>query len=129
MIVSIDHVQLAAPPGSEDALRRYYAGILGLEEIPKPPVLARRGGCWFQTPGGGVQLHLGVETPFVPARKAHPALRIQGIHAYAERIAALGAPVDWDSDLPGHHRFYSSDPVGNRIEFLEPMAVARPRSG
>ncbi|TDU04586.1 hypothetical protein EDD99_3057 [Streptomyces sp. 846.5] len=119
MIIAIDHVQLAAPPGSEDALRRYYAGILGLEEIPKPPVLAARGGCWFRTPGG-VQLHLGVETPFVPARKAHPALRVQGIHAYAEHIAALGAPVTWDHDLPGHHRFYSSDPVGNRIEFLEP---------
>ena len=62
MIISIDHVQLAAPPGSEDALRRYYTDILGLEEIPKPPVLAARGGCWFQTPGGGVQLHLGVVT-------------------------------------------------------------------
>ncbi|MEY9841831.1 VOC family protein [Streptacidiphilus sp. EB103A] len=123
MIIAIDHVQLAAPPGSEDALRRYYADILGLEEIPKPPVLAARGGCWLRTPGGGVQLHLGVETPFVPARKAHPALRVQGIHAYAEHIAAHGAPVTWDTDLPGHHRFYSSDPVGNRIEFLEPVAV------
>jgi catechol 2,3-dioxygenase-like lactoylglutathione lyase family enzyme len=124
VIIAIDHVQLAAPPGSEDTLRRYYTDILGLEEIPKPPVLAARGGCWFQTPGGGVQLHLGVETPFVPPPQAPPALRIQGIHAYAEHIAALGAPVTWDADLPGHHRFYSSDPVGNRIEFLEPTQVS-----
>jgi hypothetical protein len=119
MIIALDHVQLAAPAGSEDRLREYYAGILGFTEIPKPPVLAARGGCWFQR--GAVQLHLGIETPFTPARKAHPALRIQGIHAYAERIAALGAPVSWDDNLPGHHRFYSEDPVGNRIEFLEPI--------
>lgn len=117
MIIALDHVQLAAPAGSEDRLRHYYADILGFTEIPKPPVLAARGGCWFGT--GPVQLHLGVETPFTPARKAHPALRVRGIHAYAARIAALGAPVSWDADLPGHHRFYSTDPVGNRIEFLE----------
>ena len=122
MIVALDHVQLAAPPGSEDLLRAYYSGVLGMAEIPKPPVLAARGGCWFQA--GPVQLHLGIEEPFVPARKAHPALRISGIHAYAERLAALGAPVRWDDGLPGHHRFYSDDPVGNRIEFLEPVTLA-----
>jgi catechol 2,3-dioxygenase-like lactoylglutathione lyase family enzyme len=117
MITALDHVQLAAPVGSEDRLRAYYSDILGMTEIPKPPVLAARGGCWFQI--GAVQLHVGVEDPFVPARKAHPALRVQGIHAFAEHIAALGAPVSWDHDLPGHDRFYSHDPVGNRIEFLE----------
>ena len=122
MIVALDHVQLAAPPGSEQQLRAYYADILGMTEIRKPPVLALRGGCWFQS--GPVQLHLGIEEAFVPAKKAHPALRIQGIHAYAEHIAALGAPVTWDHDLPGHHRFYSTDPVGNRIEFLEPIDTA-----
>ena len=71
MIIALDHVQLAAPPGSEDLLRAYYADILGLTEIPKPPVLAARGGCWFQS--GTVQIHIGVEDPFIPARKAHPA--------------------------------------------------------
>jgi catechol 2,3-dioxygenase-like lactoylglutathione lyase family enzyme len=121
MIIALDHVQLAAPPGSEKQLRAYYADVLGMTEIRKPPVLALRGGCWFQL--GPVQLHLGIEDPFTPARKAHPALRVQGIHAYAERIAALGAPVTWDYDLPGHHRFYSADPVGNRIEFLEPAEL------
>ncbi|WP_042440049.1 VOC family protein [Streptacidiphilus albus] len=124
MIIALDHVQLAAPPGSEDLLRAYYADILGLTEIPKPPVLAARGGCWFQS--GTVQIHIGVEDPFIPARKAHPALRIQGIHAYAARIAELGAAVTWDDNLPGHDRFYSHDPVGNRIEFLEPHPAATP---
>jgi hypothetical protein len=85
MITAVDHVQLAAPPGSEERLRAYYGGVLGMTEIPKPPVLAARGGCWFQT--GSVQLHLGVEADPAgggnchcrPAKKAHPGLRVTGI--------------------------------------------------
>ncbi|MGW9023631.1 glyoxalase [Streptomyces sp. NPDC055722] len=122
MLTAVDHVQLAAPPGSEDLLRAYYVDVLGMTEIPKPPVLAARGGCWFQA--GAVQLHLGIESDFRPARKAHPGLRVTGITAYADRLAALGVPVIWDDNLPGHHRFYSEDPVGNRLEFLEPVATA-----
>ncbi|UIX33476.1 glyoxalase [Streptomyces sp. GQFP] len=117
MIAAVDHVQLAAPPGTEDALRAYYADTLGMTEIPKPPTLAARGGCWFQA--GPVQLHLGIEKDFRPARKAHPGLRVIGIGAYAELLAARGATVTWDGDLPGHRRFFSYDPVGNRLEFLE----------
>ncbi|MFI7403345.1 VOC family protein [Streptomyces sp. NPDC049541] len=119
MITAVDHVQLAAPPGSEDRLRAYYAGVLGMAEIPKPPVLAARGGCWFQA--GAVQLHLGVEQDFRPAKKAHPGLRVTGIERYAARWQAHGAQVEWDDNLPGHRRFYSEDPVGNRLEFLEPV--------
>ena len=118
MLTAVDHVQLAAPPGSEERLRAYYADVLGMTETPKPPALAARGGCWFEA--GDVRLHLGVEHGFRPARKAHPGLRVTGIDAYAARLAAHGAPVTWDDDLPGHRRFYSEDPVGNRLEFLEP---------
>ncbi|MFI0968032.1 VOC family protein [Streptomyces sp. NPDC021080] len=118
MLTALDHVQLAAPPGSEDRLRAYYADTLGMTETPKPPVLAGRGGCWFQA--GAVHLHLGIEASFRPAKKAHPGLRVTGIDALAARIAATGAPVTWDEDLPGHRRFFSEDPVGNRLEFLEP---------
>ncbi|MFF3452165.1 VOC family protein [Streptomyces sp. NPDC002667] len=118
MLTALDHVQLAAPPGSEDLLRAYYGDALGMTETPKPPVLAARGGCWFRA--GAVELHLGIEASFRPARKAHPGLRVTGIDALAARIAAAGAPVTWDADLPGHRRFFSEDPVGNRLEFLEP---------
>lgn len=128
MLLAIDHVQLAAPPGSEDALRAYYADVLGMTEVPKPPVLAARGGCWFEA--GYVRLHLGIEdapagggnSHFRPAKKAHPGLRVTGIEAYAARLERLGALVTWDDNLPGHRRFYSEDPVGNRLEFLEPVA-------
>ena len=126
MITAVDHVQLAAPPGSEDRLRAYYVDVLGMTEIPKPPVLAARGGCWFQA--GVVQLHLGIEAAPAgggtchcrPAKKAHPGLRVEGIDTYAARLEAHGAAVTWDDNLPGYRRFYSEDPVGNRQEFLEP---------
>ncbi|UUN27334.1 VOC family protein [Streptomyces sp. FIT100] len=118
MLTAFDHVQLAAPPGTEDALRAYYTDVLGMTEIPKPQPLAARGGCWFQA--GPVQLHLGIEADFRPVRKAHPGLRVTGIEAYADRLASRGAKVVWDRDLPGHRRFYSEDPAGNLLEFLEP---------
>ncbi|MFI5762058.1 VOC family protein [Streptomyces sp. NPDC051563] len=123
MLAGVDHVQLAAPPGSEERLRAYYTEVLGMTELPKPPVLAARGGCWFAA--GPVQLHLGIEEDFRPARKAHPGLRVEGIEAYADRLRARGATVVWDDDLPGHRRFYSQDPVGNRIEFLERHGTER----
>jgi hypothetical protein len=119
MITALDHVLLAAPPGSEPELREYYTGALGMTEIPKPAGLAARGGCWFTA--GSVVLHLGIEDPHRPARKAHPGIRVSGIHAFADRLAAHGAAVVWDDGLPGHTRFYSDDPVGNRLEFLEPL--------
>ncbi|MEU5363428.1 VOC family protein [Streptomyces sp. NPDC005925] len=119
MISTVDHVQLAAPPGSEERLRTFYVDVLGMTEIPKPAALAARGGCWF---GAGIaRLHLGIETEgFRPVKKAHPGLRVTGIEAYAARLRTRGAPVTWDDELPGHRRFYSEDPVGNRLEFLEP---------
>ena len=122
MITGLDHVQVAMPRGAEAAARAFYAGLLGMTELPKPPVLAARGGCWFAT--GAVQLHIGVEADFRPARKAHPGLRVSGIDAYAERLESRGAAVVWDGDLPGHRRFHTDDPFGNRLEFLEPVDAA-----
>lgn len=118
MIAAVDHVLLAAPPGSEPDLRSYYTGVLGMTELDKAPTLTARGGCWFGA--GSVVLHLGIEEDFRPARKAHPGIRVIGIYDFAKRLQARGAKVVWDYDLPGHDRFYSEDPVGNRLEFLQP---------
>ncbi|MDT0346978.1 VOC family protein [Streptomyces litchfieldiae] len=118
MITGLDHVQLAMPPGAEETARAFYGGVLGMAERPKPPGLADRGGCWFAA--GGCVLHLGVEAGFRPARKAHPGILVTGIDAFAARLEAAGAPVTWDDHLPGHRRFHSADPFGNRLEFLAP---------
>ncbi|WP_217197356.1 VOC family protein [Streptomyces buecherae] len=118
MIAAVDHVRLGAPPGSEDALRAYDGDVLGLTEVPKPPALAARGGCWFEA--GPVAPHLGVEPGFRPSATAHPGPRVRDIDALARRLEAHGAAVTWDDGLPGHRRFFAHDPVGNRLEFLEP---------
>jgi catechol 2,3-dioxygenase-like lactoylglutathione lyase family enzyme len=118
-IVGLHHVQLAAPSGSEDRLREFYGEVLGLPEVPKPRVLAARGGVWFRS--AHVELHLGVEDDFRPARKAHPGLLVDGLDELAERIEAHGVEVQWDDNFPGFRRCYVADPFGNRIELLEPL--------
>jgi catechol 2,3-dioxygenase-like lactoylglutathione lyase family enzyme len=116
-ILAIDHVQLAMPAGGEPAARAFYSGVLGLTEVPKPEALAGRGGAWFAA--GTVQLHLGVESEFRPARKAHPALRVHGLSALVQRCEAAGYAISWDTPLPGQTRVHVADPFGNRLELLE----------
>lgn len=122
-VTGLDHLQMAGPPGCEQAMRAFYSGLLGLEEIAKPPPLAPRGGLWFRL--GGRQLHVGIEDDFVPARKAHPALRVAGLAALREHLAAAGVKVIEDSLLEpyGVARFYADDPAGNRVEFVEDLGA------
>ena len=118
-IVRVDHVQLAMPPGNEALARAFFAGLLGIPEVPKPPELAKRGGCWFER--SALKIHLGVETDFRPARKAHPALEVQDLPQLIVRLKAHGHAVNEDEPLEGFHRVYVDDPFGNRIELLEPL--------
>jgi catechol 2,3-dioxygenase-like lactoylglutathione lyase family enzyme len=106
------------PPGEEAAARQFFVEVLGMEEIPKPPVLAARGGAWFT--GSGIELHLGVEDDFRPAKKAHPGILVDDIEEVVRRLAASGRPATWDRDFPGFRRVYADDPFGNRLEFLQP---------
>ncbi|MGY0233051.1 glyoxalase [Longispora urticae] len=118
--MTLHHVQLACPAGSEDTLRGYYTGVLGFVELPKPPALAARGGAWFRSPGGA-DLHLGVEEDFRPARKAHPALIWPDLDALAEKILSAGYEVTWgENEVPGMRRFHTFDVLGNRLEFVAP---------
>lgn len=116
-IIGIDHVQLAMPAGEEDKARAFYSGLLGIPEVQKPAALARRGGAWFQR--GRVKIHLGVESDYRPARKAHPALLVRDLPALVRRLGEAGVQVVDDDALPGYDRVYVSDPFGNRLELLE----------
>jgi catechol 2,3-dioxygenase-like lactoylglutathione lyase family enzyme len=117
-LLGIDHVQVAAPPGSEREARRFYGDLLGLPELSKPEALQARGGAWFAC--GAHQLHVGIANPFTPATKAHPALAVAGadLERLAERLAQAGASVQWDGTIPGTRRFFTADPWGNRIELV-----------
>jgi len=120
-VVGLDHVQVAAPAGCEDEARRFYGGVLGLDEIGKPPLLAARGGCWFRL--GAHELHIGVASDFAPATKAHPGIVVQSAGALREiarRLEAGGVGVEWadPTEIAGRERFHTFDPWGNRLELI-----------
>ena len=129
------HVQLAIPPGSEDTCREFYVDVVGMTEVQKPPALAARGGLWVRS--DRLEIHLGVEDDFRPARKAHPGILAEDLDGLAARLAGKGVAVTWDENFPGYRRFYAFDPLGNRLEFLsphppqpsaEPLRAGRPES-
>jgi catechol 2,3-dioxygenase-like lactoylglutathione lyase family enzyme len=117
-ILGLDHVQLAIPVGGEGRARAFYRDVLGMEEVPKPNPLVGRGGCWFAT--GKVQLHLGVEEDFRSAKKAHPALVVEGLDEIVDRCAKAGFATKPDASIDSRRRVHIFDPFGNRIELIEP---------
>jgi|SRR5689334_11446129 catechol 2,3-dioxygenase-like lactoylglutathione lyase family enzyme len=116
-ILRLDHVQLAMPEGSEERARSFYRDVLGMKEIPKPAALAGRGGCWFAS--GDARVHLGVEEDFRPAKKAHPALVVEGLDEILVRCEAAGFTIKPDAEINGRRRVHVFDPFGNRIELIE----------
>ncbi len=118
-VIGLDHVQLAIPAGGEDAARGFFAGLLGMTEVPKPANLSPSG-CWFT--GGAVALHIGVDPDFRPATKAHPALLVDNLAGLRERLAAAGCVIREDKPVEGYARFFTEDPFGNRIELMERAA-------
>jgi catechol 2,3-dioxygenase-like lactoylglutathione lyase family enzyme len=113
----LDHVQVCIPRGTEGAARKFYGGLLGLEEIEKPEVLKKNGGMWYSV--ADVQLHVGAEDAVAPSKR-HPAFEVEdaaGVRTYLERN---NVRTKDEPDIPGViHRFSFFDPFGNRIELLE----------
>ncbi|HEX7738924.1 MAG TPA: VOC family protein [Marmoricola sp.] len=135
----LHHVQVACPEGGEDEARRFYGDGLGMTEVAKPVALAARGGVWFRAYAGVVvtaEVHVGVEVPFSPARKAHPALLLDDLDAVLDRLRALGFSVDERErdTFPGYVRAHTRDAAGNRVELLQvrfatSLASMRSRTG
>jgi catechol 2,3-dioxygenase-like lactoylglutathione lyase family enzyme len=128
-ILSIDHVQLAMPIGEEEKARAFFINLLGFHEISKPAELAKRGGVWFQNvpmavelPSGTVQLHIGVEADFRPARKAHPAFLVDDLDSLIAKAQSAGYETDTTQPpLDGYKRAHVFDPFGNRIELMQKL--------
>ena len=126
-MIALHHVQVACPRGGEDDARRFYAGGLGLTEVEKPATLHGRGGAWFRSYDAlgavAAELHVGVEEPFVPARKAHPAFVVDDLEGVSDSVSAAGGEVDWRErdTFDGYQRFHVRDPHGNRVEVLQPL--------
>jgi catechol 2,3-dioxygenase-like lactoylglutathione lyase family enzyme len=118
-VIAIDHVQLAMPAGGEDAAREFYARLLGIPEVPKPPTLAKRGGAWFET--GDLKVHLGVDPDFRPSRKAHPGLLVRDLPALVRQLRSAGYAVE-EVRVDDRPQVYVDDPFGNRLELVEAAA-------
>jgi catechol 2,3-dioxygenase-like lactoylglutathione lyase family enzyme len=121
-VTGIDHVQLAAPRGCEDAARAFYTGLLGMLELAKPAELRARGGCWFSA--GAQELHLGVAEPFVPSRTAHPGLVVADLVALRSRLRSAGIGFEDDARIHGLDRLFVDDPFGNRLELRQQSRLA-----
>ena len=125
-MIALHHVQVACPAGGEPAARRFYVDGLGLTEVDKPEALQGRGGAWFRGYDAqgtvAAEVHIGVEDPFVPARKAHPAFVVDDLEDVAARVAAAGFTVDESErhTFDGYLRFHTRDGAGNRVEVLQP---------
>jgi catechol 2,3-dioxygenase-like lactoylglutathione lyase family enzyme len=119
LIVGLDHAFLTIPEDGEQEARRFYTGLLGLDEIPKPEGLAESNGVWFQA--GGQELHLGCDDGHAPTKRPHPGFRVESVTTldeFARKLEATGAEVQWDDRIEGRKRFYVRDPFGNRVELL-----------
>jgi len=119
-LVGLDHVQLAIPKGGEDQMRDFFIGLLGMREVPRPPTLTIEG-CWFESEG--VNLHIGVDPDFVPARKAHPAFLVTDAKALRQRLEDSGVATRDEAPVEGYERFFASDPFGNRLEFMQRLGA------
>jgi catechol 2,3-dioxygenase-like lactoylglutathione lyase family enzyme len=113
-------VSLRCHPAGRSRVEAFYAGVLGVPRVAKPPHLERRGGRWFRS--DEVEIYVGTEQPFTPARKAHSAFPVDDLAGLRERMTTAGAPVVLDEPLPGYDRFYTSDPFGNRNDVSCPVA-------
>jgi len=126
-VIALHHVQVACPPGGEAAARAFYGDGLGLSEVEKPAGLRARGGAWFRAYDGTGQvvaeLHVGVQDPFTPAGKAHPAFVVDDLDVVAARLRDQGHEVDEKErgSFEGYLRFHSLDPHGNRVEVLQAL--------
>lgn len=118
-IVGFDHIQMLCPPGAEEQARAFWVGVVGLVEVEKPASLRARGGVWLRC--GAQGLHVGAESCFVPADRAHPAIQLRDVAAYEALVARLTAadlPVEHAAEPIAERRMKSRDPFGNRLEFL-----------
>jgi catechol 2,3-dioxygenase-like lactoylglutathione lyase family enzyme len=118
VLKAIHHTQISIPIGAEDDARRFYCGVLGLKEIPKPESLAGRGGFWLEL--GELQIHFGAEDGVDrTGSKAHIAYLVTDLDGWRRKLSARGIEPKDGIPIPGYDRFEFRDPFGNRVEFLE----------
>lgn len=123
MITGLDHVLIPAPRNSEDIARAFYGAFLGFTELEKPEPLQGRGGVWFGLPDGR-QIHIGIDEPHVPQKKAHPCFRTESLEQVMAHFDAAQVAYTLDTSLEVH-RIFATDPFGNRLEIVQGAHITR----
>jgi catechol 2,3-dioxygenase-like lactoylglutathione lyase family enzyme len=113
-ILGIDHVNVTTPEELESDVVEWYAGVVGLERIDKPPG-ARSGGLWFKA--GDQELHVSID-PHNPPKTAHFGIVVDDFEEIVSRLRAEGCHIEQAAAIPGRRRCYTRDPAGNRIEIV-----------
>jgi catechol 2,3-dioxygenase-like lactoylglutathione lyase family enzyme len=121
-ILEINHVNITVPKDEEDAAKRFYGKVLGLEEIPKPASKngpAKPEGAWYRQ--GALQLHLSVEEASNHHQsKRHICYLVSDLAEAEAELRRAGIEIFLDlKPVEGWPRFYVRDPGGNRIEIAQ----------
>jgi catechol 2,3-dioxygenase-like lactoylglutathione lyase family enzyme len=113
-VTALDHCSVLITDVARS--RGFYAGLLGLREIPKPKTFDFVA-LWFDL--GGQQLHLLLKDRPDPPSPRHFALRVADCAAARRYFQDRGVPVQETTPIPGADRFFIADPDGNRIEVIQ----------
>ena len=124
---SIDHVTLVV--ADLDRSREFYAGLLGMEEKPRPDFGFP--GAWFEA--GNTQIHLNIESDDAGTagftynaqkitRALHVAFTVDDATAAAEYLGECGVEIiAGPRNRPdGAVQLYILDPDGHQIEITSP---------
>ncbi len=120
-IESLHHVALTVPAERLEEARRFYSGLLGLEEAQRPEAELGRPGIWYRV--GDRELHVQARDGYRSGRgEHHPALVVDDVAGLKAHLAANGVEIQEAQPLSDRERFFARDPFGNRLEFM-----SRPR--
>ncbi|HEX9512650.1 MAG TPA: VOC family protein [Puia sp.] len=109
----LDHVLISIPVGRQEEARRFYADVLGLEEIEGEHP---RGAMWFTM--GTIQLHIRGEAGSWQSDR-HLAFEVANLENARQYLGSKGVGLSYSSAIDGRKRFFFRDPFGNRIELLQ----------
>ena len=116
-IVALHHAALTVPTSGIEEARRFYSGLLGLEEAARPEAELGRSGIWYAL--GATELHIQCRDEGPAADSDyHPALVVEELMALRIHLESNGVRTDDAPTLMGRERFFARDPFGNRIEFM-----------
>ena len=114
----LQHVSIAITRDGADRARRFYGGLLGLEEREVPPKLNASRLIWFRV-GGDCELHLMMHDERPPDQPHYALVVDGGLDELRARLEAAGVETRTPTEIVHRPRFMCRDPFGNLIELTQ----------